>query len=58
MTTFFLPMAIFSCMVGLSSVLAGMRHLCFSKADTLAVASATSMIAWVIDLISLGLATV
>lgn len=56
-TTLFLPMAIISCTVGLASVLAGVRHICLSRAESLASAAAASLIALVLDLVSLGLVT-
>lgn len=56
-TTWFLPLALISCMVGLGSVLAGVRHIFTWRAESLVVATVASLIAFVFDLISLGLVT-
>lgn len=53
---FFLPIALIACMVGLASVLAGVHHMRLFRSDSLAAAAATSLIAWLLVLLAMGLA--
>uniref|UniRef100_A0A7I4DNC8 Uncharacterized protein n=1 Tax=Physcomitrium patens TaxID=3218 RepID=A0A7I4DNC8_PHYPA len=53
---FFLPVALIACMVGLASVLAGLHHMRVFRSESLAAAAATSLIAWLLVLLAMGLA--
>jgi predicted membrane protein len=53
---FFLPITLIACMVGLASVLAGVHHMRLFRSDSLAAAAATSLIAWLLVLLAMGLA--
>lgn len=55
-TVVFIPVALITCMVGLASVLAGGHHLRIWRTESLAAAAATSLIAWLLTLLSMGLA--
>ena len=55
-TTVFIPVALITCMVGLASVFAGSHHLRIWRTESLAAAAATSLIAWLLTLLSMGLA--
>jgi hypothetical protein len=52
----FLPLALIACMVGLASALAGTHHIRVWRGDSLAAAAATSLIAWLLTLLAMGLA--
>lgn len=56
MTVAFIPIALITCMVGLASCLAGAHHLRIWRTESLAAAAATSVIAWCLTLLSMGLA--
>ena len=49
-------MALIACMVGLASALAGTHHIRVWRGDSLAAAAATSLIAWLLTLLAMGLA--
>jgi hypothetical protein len=53
---FFLPITLIACMVGLASCLAGVHHMRLFRSDSLAAAAATSLIAWLLVLLAMGLA--
>lgn len=53
---FFLPVTLIACMVGLASTLAGSHHMRLFRSDSLAAAAATSLIAWLLVLLAMGLA--
>ncbi|KAG0584854.1 hypothetical protein M758_3G241000 [Ceratodon purpureus] len=55
-TTWFLPVALIACMLGLASVFAGFRHICMWRADSFGVATTLSLIAWVLDFAAMGFA--
>lgn len=55
-TVAFIPIALIASVVGLASVLAGVYHVRFWRPDSLAAASATSLIAWLLTLLAMGLA--
>lgn len=55
-TVVFIPIALITCMVGLASCLAGAHHLRIWRTESLAAAAATSLIAWCLTLLSMGLA--
>lgn len=52
----FLPIALIACMVGLASVLAGVHHMRLFRSESHAAAAATSLVAWVLVLLAMGLA--
>jgi predicted acyltransferase len=52
--SFFLPVTLIACMVGLASVLAGAHHMRLFRSDSLAAAAATSLIAWLLVLLAMG----
>lgn len=52
--SFFLPITLIACMVGLASVLAGVHHVRLFRSDSLAAAAATSLIAWLLVLLAMG----
>lgn len=54
--SFFLPITLIACMVGLASVLAGIHHMRLFRSDSLAAAAASSLIAWLLVLLAMGLA--
>jgi hypothetical protein len=54
--SFFLPITLIACMVGLASVLAGVHHMRLFRSDSLAAAAAASLIAWLLVLLAMGLA--
>jgi predicted membrane protein len=54
--SFFLPITLIACMVGLASVLAGVHHMRMFRSDSLAAAAAASLIAWLLVLLAMGLA--
>jgi hypothetical protein len=56
-TTWFIPIALVASVVGLASTLAGVHHLRVWRTDSLAAAAATSLIAWLLTLLALGLAS-
>jgi hypothetical protein len=53
---FFLPVTLVACMVGLASCLAGIHHMRLFRSESLAAAAATSLIAWLLVLLAMGLA--
>jgi len=53
---FFLPITLIACMVGLASTLAGIHHMRLFRSHSLAAAAATSLIAWLLVLLAMGLA--
>ncbi len=53
-TLWFLPMALTASVVGLASVLTGTHHLRVWRNDSLAAASAASLIAWMLTLLAMG----
>lgn len=53
---FFLPITLIACMVGLASILAGVHHMRLFRSESLAAAAATSLIAWLLVLLAMGLA--
>ncbi|XP_024380235.1 membrane protein PM19L isoform X1 [Physcomitrium patens] len=55
-TTWFLPAALLSCVVGLASVLAGVSHAAALSSNSLAVATTISLLAWLLDLLAMGFA--
>lgn len=55
-TVVFIPVALTASMVGIASVLAGAHHIRIWRAESLAAASATSLIAWLLTLLAMGLA--
>ncbi|CAM6039166.1 unnamed protein product [Sphagnum compactum] len=55
-TPWFLPVALIASVVGLASVLTGTHHLRVWRNDSLAAASAASLIAWMLTLLAMGLA--
>jgi predicted membrane protein len=55
-TSTFLPIALIACMVGLASVFAGTHHMRIFRGDSLSAAAATSLIAWLLTLLAMGLA--
>jgi hypothetical protein len=55
-TPWFLPIALIASVVGLASVLTGTHHLRVWRNDSLAAASAASLIAWMLTLLAMGLA--
>jgi hypothetical protein len=55
-TVFFIPIALITCMVGIASTLAGTHHARIWRTESLAAAAATSLIAWLLTLLSMGLA--
>ncbi|KAG0556604.1 hypothetical protein KC19_11G066500 [Ceratodon purpureus] len=55
-TVVFIPIALIASMVGLASVLAGARHLSIWRSDSLAAAASTSLIAWLLTLLAMGIA--
>jgi len=55
-TSTFLPIALIASMVGLASVFAGTHHIRIWRGDSLAAAAATSLIAWLLTLLAMGLA--
>lgn len=52
--SFFLPITLIACMVGLASVLAGIHHMRLFRSDSLAAAAASSLIAWLLVLLAMG----
>jgi len=56
-TTWFIPIALVASVVGLASTLAGVHHLRVWRTDSLAAAAAASLIAWLLTLLALGLAS-
>ncbi|KAH8948415.1 hypothetical protein BDL97_11G092700 [Sphagnum fallax] len=56
-TDWFIPIALVASVVGLASTLAGVHHLRVWRTDSLAAAAATSLIAWLLTLLALGLAS-
>jgi len=52
--SFFLPITLIACMVGLASVLAGVHHMRLFRSDSLAAAAAASLIAWLLVLLAMG----
>ncbi|CAM6035473.1 unnamed protein product [Sphagnum compactum] len=56
-TEWFIPIALVASVVGLASTLAGVHHLRVWRTDSLAAAAATSLIAWLLTLLALGLAS-
>ena len=55
-TPTFLPLALIACMVGLASVFAGTNHLRVWRGDSLSSAASTSLIAWLLTLLAMGVA--
>lgn len=55
-TPTFLPLALIACMVGLASVFAGANHLRVWRSDSLSSAASTSLIAWLLTLLAMGVA--
>lgn len=55
-TPTFLPLALIACMVGLASVFAGTNHLRIWRGDSLSSAASTSLIAWLLTLLAMGVA--
>lgn len=55
-TVVFIPIALIASMVGLASVLAGAHHLRLWRSESLAAAAATSLIAWMLTLLAMGIA--
>jgi hypothetical protein len=53
-TPWFLPVALIASVVGLASVLTGTHHLRVWRNDSLAAASAASLIAWLLTLLAMG----
>ncbi|CAK9197483.1 unnamed protein product [Sphagnum troendelagicum] len=56
-TEWFIPIALVASVVGLASTLAGVHHLRVWRTDSLAAAAATSLIAWLLTLLALGLSS-
>lgn len=56
MTVVFIPIALITSMVGLASILAGAHHVRVWRSESLAAASATSLIAWFLTLLAMGIA--
>lgn len=55
-TPTFLPLALIASMVGLASVFAGVNHLRVFRSDSLSSAASTSLIAWFLSLLAMGVA--
>jgi hypothetical protein len=55
-TTVFLELALIASVVGIASTLAGAHHLRLWRTETLAAAAATSLIAWLLTLLAMGVA--
>jgi hypothetical protein len=55
-TVVFIPIALIASMVGLASVLAGAHHVRVWRSESLAAAVATSLIAWLLTLLAMGIA--
>nr|XP_024389722.1 membrane protein PM19L-like [Physcomitrium patens]PNR45268.1 hypothetical protein PHYPA_015039 [Physcomitrium patens] len=55
-TVNFIPFALIACMAGLASVFAGGHHIRIWRTESLAAAAATSLIAWLLTLLAMGLA--
>lgn len=55
-TPTFLPLALIACMVGLASVFAGTNHLRIWRGDSLSSAASTSLTAWLLTLLAMGVA--
>ncbi|XP_024372469.1 membrane protein PM19L [Physcomitrium patens] len=55
-TPTFLPLALIASMVGLASVFAGINHLRVFRSDSLSSAASTSLIAWLLTLLAMGVA--
>jgi hypothetical protein len=55
-TPVFIPIVLIACMAGLASVFAGAHHLRLWRTESLAAAAATSLIAWLLTLLAMGLA--
>jgi len=55
-TVVFIPLALIASMVGIASVLAGAHHVRVWRSESLAAASATSLISWLLTLLAMGLA--
>jgi hypothetical protein len=53
-TTWFLPMALIACIVGMASVVASIRHILMWRADSFGVAVTLSLIAWIFDFVAMG----
>ena len=56
MTVVFIPIALIASMVGLASVLAGAHHVRIWRSESLAAAAATSLTAWLLTLLAMGIA--
>lgn len=55
-TPVFIPIVLIACMAGLASVFAGAHHVRVWRTESLAAAAATSLIAWLLTLLAMGLA--
>lgn len=55
-TSAFLTFALIASVVGIASTLAGAHHLRLWRTETLAAAAATSLIAWLLTLLAMGVA--
>ncbi|KAG0562519.1 hypothetical protein KC19_9G152700 [Ceratodon purpureus] len=55
-TPVFIPIVLVACMAGLASVFAGAHHVRIWRTESLAAAAATSLIAWLLTLLAMGLA--
>jgi hypothetical protein len=55
-TSTFLLFALIASVVGIASTLAGAHHLRLWRTETLAAAAATSLIAWLLTLLAMGVA--
>ena len=55
-TPTFVLLALIASVVGIASTLAGGHHVAFWRTETLAAASATALIAWLLTLLAMGVA--
>jgi hypothetical protein len=55
-TPVFISVVLVACMAGLASVFAGAHHVRVWRTESLAAAAATSLIAWLLTLLAMGLA--